>query len=83
VDSAGFNDKSWTPQGRPHTDELHIIERFRRPDAGHLEYEITIDDPGTYVKPWTIKRASNLLVGDEIGEFICTENNLDVQHMVK
>jgi carboxypeptidase family protein len=82
VDSAGFNNKSWTPMGRPHTDQLHIIERFRRIDAGHLDYEMTIDDPGTYVKPWTIKRASNLLVGDEIGEYICTENNQDVQHMI-
>ena len=82
VDSAGFNNKSWTPMGRPHTDRLHIIERFRRIDAGHLDYEMTIDDPGTYVKPWTIKRASNLLVGDEIGEYICTENNQDVQHMI-
>ena len=82
VDTANFNNKSWTPLGRPHTDQLHIIERFRRPDAGHLEYEITIDDPGTYRGgPWTIKRASNLLVGDEIGEFICTENNQDIPHM--
>lgn len=82
VDSAGFNNKSWTPMGRPHTDKLHIVERFRRPDLGHLEYEITIDDPGTYLKPWTIKRASNLLAGDEIGEYICTENEQDLEHTV-
>lgn len=80
VDTANFNNKSWTPQGRPHTDKLHIIERFRRPDMGHLEYEVTIDDPGTYVKPWKMKFASNLLVGDEIGEYICTENEQDVTH---
>jgi len=80
VDSANFNDKSNTPQGRPHTDKLHLVERFRRPDAGHLEYEVLIDDPGTYTKPWTIKFASNLLVGDEIGEYICTENEQDVKH---
>ena len=80
VDSANFNDKSWIPQGRPHTDKLHLVERFRRPDEGHLEYEATIDDPGTYTKPWVIKYASNLLVGEEIGEYICTENEQDVKH---
>ena len=82
VDTAGFNDKSWSPMFRPHTDKFHMIERFRRPDLGHLEIEITIDDPGAYVKPWTIKRVSNLLPGDEIGEYICAENNQDVDHLV-
>jgi hypothetical protein len=83
VDTANFNNKSWTPMGRPHTDKLHIIERFHRPDAGHLQYEMTINDPGTYRKPWTIQRASNLLAGDEIGEYICTENEQDLEHTVK
>ncbi len=82
VDTIGFNDKSWTPPPRPHTEKLHIIERIRRPDAGHLEIETTIDDPGTYARPWTFKRASNLLVGEEIGEYVCAENNQDVQHLV-
>jgi hypothetical protein len=82
VDSANFNNKSQIFMGRPHTDKLHLIERFRRPDAGHLEYEMTIDDPGTYTKPWTVKFASNLLNGEEIGEYICTENEQDVKHYV-
>jgi carboxypeptidase family protein len=82
VDTAGFNDKSWSPMFRPHTDQFHMIERFRRPDLGHLEIEITIDDPGAYVKPWTMKRVSNLLAGDEIGEYVCAENNQDVEHLV-
>jgi hypothetical protein len=82
VDTIGFNDKSWTPPPRPHTEKLHIIERVRRPDAGHLEIETTIDDPGTYMRPWTFKRATNLLVGEEIGEYICAENNQDLQHLV-
>jgi len=66
--------------GRPHTNKLHLVERFRRPDAGHLEYEVLIDDPGTYTKPWTIKYATTLLAGDEIGEYICTENEQDLTH---
>jgi len=82
VDTEGFNDKSWTPMPYPHTEKLHMIERFRRPDAGHLEIETTIDDPGTYSAPWTFKMASNLLLGEEIGEYICAENNQYIGHAV-
>jgi len=80
VDSATFNNKSLLPMGRPHTEKLHLIERFRRPDQGHLQYEMVIEDAGTFTKPWTIKYASNLLAGEEIGEYICTENEQDVKH---
>lgn len=82
IDTANFNDKSWSPAGRPHTEKFHLTERIRRPDLGHLEIETTIEDPGTYAKPWTTKRASTLAVGDEIGEYICAENNQDVPHLV-
>jgi hypothetical protein len=80
VDTTGFNDKGWMPMQRPRTDKLHLTERFRRIDAGHLEYDVTIDDPGTLTKPWHIKFATNLLVGDEIGEYVCTENEQDSTH---
>ena len=60
VDTAGFNNKSWSPGRRPHTEKLHLIERVRRVDEGHLEIETTIEDPGTYVKPWTIDSTANL-----------------------
>jgi hypothetical protein len=83
VDTIGFDDRSWiTAQGHPHTDKMHVIERFRRPDLGHLEIEITIDDPGAYAKPWIMKRVSELDAGDDIGEYVCTENNKDVSHLV-
>jgi hypothetical protein len=82
VDRVGFIDKVWLDQqSHPHTDKLHIIERYRRPDVGHLETEITVEDPGTLAKPWTMKRVSDLAL-EEISEFICTENNRDVEHMV-
>jgi hypothetical protein len=61
---------------------MRVIERFRRPDLGHLEIEITIDDPGAYAKPWVIKRVSDLEPNDDIGEYVCTENNKDPEHMV-
>lgn len=83
IDSTGFNDKAWSPpSGYPHTEKLHMIERLRRVDLGHLEIETTIDDPGTYKQTWTQKRASHLMPNEEIGEYVCAENNQDVAHMV-
>ena len=84
VDTIGFNDKTWLDiQGRPHTDKMHVIERFHRGDLGHLEVEITIDDPGAYKKPFIVKKATELADASyEIGQYVCTENNRDVQHLV-
>ena len=82
IDTEGFNDRSWLdPQGHPHTEKMRVTERIRRPELGHLEIEFTIDDPGAYKKPWTIKRIADLDPGDEIGEYVC-ENNKDPEHMV-
>lgn len=82
IDTVGFNDRSWLdPQGHPHTEKMRVTERLRRPDLGHLEIEFTIDDPGAYKKPWTMKRVADLDPGDEVGEYVC-ENNKDPEHMV-
>jgi hypothetical protein len=80
VDTAGMNDKGWSPISYPRTENFHMIERIRRPDLGHLEIETTIEDPGTYTRPWTFKSASTLLVGEEIGEYVCAENNQYLGH---
>jgi hypothetical protein len=83
IDSVGFNDKFWFDfAGHPHTEQLHVIETFRRPDLGHLEFEATIDDPGAYTKPFTMHGRSTLQSGTELMEYICNENNLDVSHIV-
>ena len=83
VDTIGFNDRSWLDNvGHAHTERLHVTERIRRPDLGHLEIEFTIDDPGAYLKPWIIKRVSDLDTRDEIGEYVCTEGERDAVHMV-
>lgn len=83
IDTVGFDDRSWLDaQGHPHTDKMHVIERYHRIDLGHLDIEFTIDDPGTYRKPWVIKRATELDPNDDIGEYVCTEDEKDVQHMV-
>jgi hypothetical protein len=53
VDTINFNDKTWIDRvGHPHSDQLHVVERFRRPDHDHLIDDITIDDPKAYTKPW-------------------------------
>jgi len=84
IDTVGFNGRAWaTFSGLPTTERLHLIERFRRIDLGHLEKEITIDDPGAYAKPWTIKKAAVLApAGYEMQEYVCNENNRDVEHSV-
>ncbi len=82
VDRIAFDPRAWLDQGgHPHSDKLHVVERYRRPDMGHLEIDLTVEDPGVLTKPYTIKRVSEL-AGGEINEFICTENNRDVEHLV-
>lgn len=54
VDTVNFNDRTWIDRvGHPHSDQLHVIERFRRTDHEHLVDDITIEDPKAYTKPWT------------------------------
>jgi hypothetical protein len=81
VDTVGFNDRHWLDaMGHPHSDALRLTERFRRPDAGHLEIEVTIDDPRAYTKPITYTIKSTLIPDDDLLEYFCTENEKDVQH---
>ena len=83
VDSVGFNDKFWFDfAGHPHTEKLHITERFRRPNYNTLELEVVIDDPGAYTKPFKMYGNSPLMEDSEILEYICNENNQDVSHIV-
>jgi hypothetical protein len=84
VDTVGFNGKAWLGfQGLPATEMLHVTERYRRPDLGHLAYEITVDDPGAYAKPWTIQKVSELSRDDNLMEYICNENERDLAHAGK
>ena len=83
VDTIGFNDRSWLDQdGHPHTEDLHVIERYTRTDEQTLRYEVTIDDPKTYSKPWTSAYTIPWHEGSELMEYVCQENNKDVLHMV-
>lgn len=84
VDTVGFNDRTWFDGvGHPHTEKLHVIERYRRPDSADLEFEVTIDDRGAYTRPFTLFGHSPLLVNTEIMEYFCIENGAqDVSHMI-
>src|SRR5215831_13067411 len=83
VDTSGFNDQeSILPGRRPHSDALHIIQRFQRRDFGHLEIQFTIDDAKIYTKPWSFKEEFHLTPGTELLEYICNENEKDLKHMV-
>jgi len=83
VESAGYNGKAWLDQqGHPLTDALHVTERFRRKDFGHIDLEVTIDDPKAYTKPWTAKENLMLMPDGELLEFVCQENEKDVRHIL-
>jgi len=81
VDTVGYNDKFWFDYlGHPHTTKLHTIERYKRTDMDNMTIEVTIDDPGTYTKPFTTTGTARLQQG-EILEYICQENNIDLVHV--
>jgi len=82
VNSRGFNGEFWIDQqGKPVTDALQVTERYHRKDFGHMDVEITIDDPKAYTKPWTFMEHFRLLTDTELMEAICNENNIDVKHL--
>jgi hypothetical protein len=75
VDTIGIHEKTWLDDsGHPHSDALHTIERFRRIDFGHMNVQITIDDPKAYTKPWTVSFGWDLLADTELLDWVC-ENN--------
>ena len=83
VETIGINDTTWMDNaGHPHSDALKVTERFRRVDFGHLEIEMTFDDPKTYTKPWTITEHARVLPDTELLEYVC-ENNFDLPHIVQ
>ena len=82
VQSAGFRDLGWLDvEGSPLTDQAKVIERYRRPDFGHLDIEVTIDDPKAYTKPWTVTVHQRIMADTELIEFVCQENEKDAPHL--
>ncbi len=84
VETAGFNDRTKLDAvGHPHSEALRVVERFRRRDFGHLDVEMTFDDPPMYTKPFTIKVPYELLADSDIFESFCNENEKDRAHLGK
>jgi hypothetical protein len=75
VDSKGFNEKFWFSNGGlPHTEQLHLVERFTRTDMNTLRYEVTIDDPGAYTRPWSASWTLQWVAGEELPTQYCQDN---------
>jgi hypothetical protein len=84
IDSIGFKDQQvWADEnGDPHSDQLHVVERWTRPDAVHIHVETLIEDPKFYTKPFTYSRTWVAgKPGQEIHEYSCSENNVDRDHL--
>jgi len=83
VDTNGLNDQGWLDMnGHPQTETTHVTERFRRRNFGHIDLQVTIDDPKAYSKPWTVALAGwDFLADEELIESIC-ENEKDAVHLV-
>ena len=82
VDAVGFNDRSWLDAfGHTHSDALHVTERFHRRDFGHMDLQVTIDDPKTFTRPFTFKTGLRLLPDTDLIESYCAENEKDVTHL--
>jgi len=78
VDSIAFNDKTnLDTVGHPHSDAMHTVERFTRTDDKHIAYEITVEDPKAFTRPWKNTRTFTLRPDWEIMEYSCEENNKD------
>src|SRR5437763_4240316 len=82
VDVVGVNEATWLDYfGHPHTDQLHVVERFTRPNKWTLHYEATIDDPGAYTKPFKVAWDIPWNGTSELSEYICQENNKYLQRL--
>ena len=82
VETTGLRDGGWldTRKGRPHSDALHLTERFRRTDFGHMDLTIVIDDPKAYLKPWTATTKLSLRPDTELLESFCDNHDKSMEH---
>jgi hypothetical protein len=79
IDTIGFNGRTRLDTlGHPHSDQMHVVERYQYTDPDHIAYEVTVDDPKTYTRPWKNSRTfTRMKAGQELIEYSCEENNRD------
>jgi hypothetical protein len=83
VESNAFVERFWFSNGGlPHTEALHLTERFSRPDFNTLRYEVRVDDPGTYTRPWSSAWTLGWVADQDIPEYFCQDDSRDEPHMV-
>jgi len=76
VDTVGFNEKFWIDRGQaPHTEKLHLIEKFTRTDSNTMQYELTVEDPGAYTAIWSRSSTMTFSTTSELFEYVCQDNN--------
>ena len=83
VDTIGFNEKFWIDRGQaPHTEKLHLIEKFTRTDMNNMTYELTVEDTGVYTAIWSRSSAMTFRAGTELFEYVCQDNNFAPELLV-
>jgi len=83
VESNGYNDRTWLDRdGHAHTEALRMTERYQRRDFGHMDIEVTLNDPKVYARPWTVALNANLVPDTEMLEAVCNESTGGREHWV-
>jgi len=82
VESAGFNDKTWLDAfGHPRSESARLTERYHRRDFGHLDVEVTVNDPKYYTRAFSVKLPFHLIPNSDVLEAVCAENERDRVHL--
>jgi hypothetical protein len=83
VDTIGFNDRSWLDYGgHPHSEALKTTERIKRTNLGALEIDVRFEDRKFYARPWNVPARAELVADTEMIEYVCNENQKDIEHLV-
>jgi hypothetical protein len=82
VETNGLRDGTWLDRnGSPLSGAARMTERFRRVDYGHIKIDLTMDDPKTYTKPWTVTLTQNIIVDGDLLDYHCNDNERDAAHV--
>jgi hypothetical protein len=82
IETSGFRDGIWLDAlGNPMTDAAKITERFRRTDFGHMQIDLTVDDPKAYTKPWSVRLNQVIALDTDLLDFVCGDNEKDASHL--